>query len=409
MIKIIPIKLLIILLLLTSCSSPATWQNNFLPPYQKGQLSRAIFELEKIKQEELPSDDFRRSKDSVWFYLNLATMQFAKGDMKQARHHYKLALEALHYFNPNDTQDYIKEFLLEDQLSAYRGPLFEQTLARLYFALTLFKINDYSNARAMLRNAEEFSESQNAPNPLCKYLFALLLEKEGDESNAKILYDQAESLLGRQVERGNKDLATVLVICHNGNAPYKFSGYAPASASSLLLLENFLVNFKKPIALSCLPGLNVPFLAKNHSSFALKTKAYLDGRVKTLTPFFSVDYALSKTLKEERPYIEARSLARYLIRRSLLYAVQEKNEDVAALVDVGFLIANAFTEADTRSWSTLPSQIDVARFDIHEGKHILNFQIGSKSLSSKELEVKNGRIYVINIFNIHPHIPPTIL
>lgn len=409
MIKIKNASLIFFSFLISACSSPAKWQDAFLSNYQNGRITTAICELEKIKKEEIPYNNFLNSKDSVWFYLNLATMQFAKGDVRSASLNYKYALEALNYFNQASSLDNAKELLIDDNQGAYSGPIWEQTLTRLYFALTLFKMKDYGNARAILKNAEEYSNEYNYSNPLCKYLFALFLEKEGDESNAEILYRQAESCLGKPLERSSKDLATVLIICHNGNAPFKFSKHVPASTTSLLMLENFLAQYKKPIALSCLPGINVPALAKNINSFAIKTEASIDGFSKSLIPFFSIDLALSKTLHDELPLIEARSLARYLIRRSCIYAAQRQNADFGAILDLGCLVLNAMTEADTRSWCTLPSQIDLARFDLDEGKHTFDLKIGSKQLSTKEIDVKRGQMYVINIFNIHPFVTQVIL
>jgi hypothetical protein len=409
MIKIKSINLICFCFFFSACTTPTTWQNAFLPKYQNGQISSAICELEKIKKEEITSNNFLTSKDSVWFYLNLATMQFAKGDIKKAQINYKLALDALQYYGQPSSLDDAKEFLISDNQSAYSGPIWEQTLSRLYFALTLIKMNDFGNARAILRNAEEFSKENQDANALCKYLFALFLEKEGDDSNAKILYDQASLLVGKNIERGKKDLASVVIICHNGNAPFKFSKHVPASTTSLLLLEQFLANYRRPVAVSCLPGINVPALAKNIHSFALKTEVSIDGTSKALTPFFSIDKALSKTLHEELPILEARSLARYLTRRSVVFAAQERNSQLGALVDLGCLVANAMTEADTRSWCTLPSQIELACFHVEEGQHHFDLKVGMKQFKTQQIDVKKGQLYVINIFNIHPFVTQVIL
>lgn len=391
------------------CQTPTKWQREFLPKYHNGQVGAAICDLEKVKCEEIPQNNTLHSRNSVWILLNLATMQFASGAVKKASSNFKLALDALNYYSQPSSSDLTAQLAFEDTFSAYSGPTYEQTLARLYFALTLLEMGDVNNAEAILRQAEEFSSAKGEQNALCKYLFATLLEKRGDLSNANILYNQTSALLGSDVERGkDPNDATVIIVCHNGNAPFKYSSVAPASVASTMALEMFLSDYRRPIALSALPGIAVPALMKSLSSYPTKTKVLFANESKTLQPFFSVDHAAICTLEEEMPTIVARGIARYLMRRSTIYIANEQDQDLGALIDLGCLIANAATDADTRSWCTLPSEFDIAKFELPPGKQPFSLQVGNATKFCKELFLESGKIYVINIFNLHPNMTRVI-
>ncbi|MDR3624809.1 MAG: hypothetical protein P4L16_06695 [Chlamydiales bacterium] len=394
----------ILLTLCIACTSPYHTQNQYLPKYQTGKLQEAECSLKKIITQEMSERSFVQSRNAVWYLLNLATIEFARGNIKEAISTYHLALNALDYYAQPSSDDLTAQLVLEDQYSGFTGFPYEQTLARLYFSLALIQNGDMNNAEAVLRETEE---KQLFPNPLCKYLFAHLLAKRSDISNAKILCPQIEITTKPQV----------IVLCHNGSTPIKVSAIAPASDASLVALELFLQGNKRPFALSSIPGIQVPMLATYPNSYPRCIFASINHVEKPLNCYYNIAKDAQYALSKERSTLIAKGVARYLIRRSLIFVANEQDESLGAIADFGCFIANALTEADTRSWETLPYSIDLAHFETNTGMIPFTLKITGPCTPyyiHKTLCLKEGDLCIINIFNKTPyfhtiHIPKQFL
>lgn len=420
-----------LLFLCLSCSSALKQKDSYLASYYVGDLPIAEEKVSYTISKEIPENNYRKSGDSVWLLLDRANIRFSKGDTKGAAEDFRLAIEAMDYYNQSLASEMLEKLLFQDELGAYAGEDFEQILARIYFALALLDIGDTSNAFAMLRSAEELQQKkrneyascpltntyQIIDNALGKYLFAVLLEKQGDLSNASILYQQTRDLVSDDSfpnsSAGNEN-ATVLVICHNGNAPHKISTLTDATVASTLALEGLLnTTCVDQFAISSLGGIPTPALAYSLDAYPLNVFVSVDGKRKPLEFLYSVAETAEEQLKQKMPLIVARGVARYLIRRSAVNYAHEKNESLGAVVDMAMLIANANTKVDTRSWSTLPEEIDLTRFDLGPGEHDLEIQIDSHSgylrVYHYKIQLKPRQLCVIHVFTIDPKVTSIII
>ena len=419
--RVISALLVLTSLLLAGCSSAVRSRGEYIAAYHHGNLEQADVTLTRTIQEEMPSGNYRESNDATWLLLDRATTRFAMGDVADAVEDYHEAIEALDYYNQDTPRESLGKVLVQDEIGAYQAADYEQVLARVYFALALLHQGDTSNAYAILRQAEEFQQRrrelyaqtsftknyQLVDNAVGKYLFATLLEKRGDFSNASILYRQACGMTGINLISDNNHEATVLILCHNGNAPYKISGRSDASVASAVALEIILSTSCLPPAWSSLGGVPTPALRQWFMSNPIPTFACLDEQQKPLMPWYNVTATAYEQLDQEMPVIVARAVARYIIRRSIVGYAQKQNPDLGAIVDFGMLVANLSTKADTRTWLTLPYLIDMNRFDVAAGQHHLTIQVGPygfEQLQHFTLNLKPDDLCVINIFNIHPGI-----
>ena len=391
---------------------------------QSGNFVKAEESVDKAIQKEMPSGKYISSKEAVWLYLDRAMLHFWTGKTAAAIKDYAIALDAIDYYRQATVQEQLAKMLLEDSKSAYVGTLYEHQLARLYFALALFQQGDSANARALLLQAEnqaqlhkeEGKDHPGSTNFVAKYLLANILEKEGDLSNAEILYREVATSRGedpKQVSVSPSKKATVIILAHTGLAPYKESTIAPVSVVSLALLEQILSLYDIPPAISSLAGIPIPALVESKQVCSSTTIKFA-GQTQPLKTWLNIDLFAEKTLEMELPKIAAHSAARLLIRRAALGAIQKENPTAGIFADLALLGANLFTEADTRSWSTLPSRIDLARIDLDPGSHKLTFESRS---NEGDLQIKECEIYldqntlcIINLFTIHPnqmvlHIP----
>lgn len=407
-------------LLLTSCHPITEIRDTYVSTYQGGDLPSSESKLTSTIEKKLPQDNYTKSGDSVMLLLDRALLRFIEGDTDGSIHDFNVALEALDYYGQDHLMDAVGQVLLEDSIAPYTGDDYEQLLARIYFAAVLIHKGDYSNAYALLRQAEEWSQEKTreyasnhatehlkvTENPLGKYLFAALLEKKGDLSNAKILYQEVETLTCKEFLAPDlkPKKPAVLIITHNGNAPYKYTEYTDGSKVSLLALELFLCGAGKDFALSSLTGLPTPALAYYPFSDPVFIPYKMNNTPLLSKPLFSVDLAASIELEGKMPIIAARAAARYILRRACVMEAQRKDPNVGVFVDLGMLIVNARTEADTRSWSFLPRQIELSRIDLESGRHTL--QIGCDLFP---LHLKASDLCVIHVFNIHPGITKVLI
>jgi len=288
---------------------------------------------EKLRKADLP---YTSSKDAVLFTLNRAMVRFVKGDIDASLRDFQTALDAIDYYSQFSAPELAAKTLLEDSVGAYRCPPFEIALARFYYALALLQKGDEDNAAAVLY----YLENHDQATTLTSYLLALLLDRRGDASNAAILYKRAGA------ERG----ARALCIRHIGAAPYKISVMAPASIVSAAALEVILDQFKVRPALSTLTGVPVPQLQG------------IDVPVQTGPCLLQYDIgkAAEEQLDKDLPDIAVRAAARILLRRAAVASAKERHQPFA---DLGMLFANILTTADTRSWETLPSRIEIVEID----------------------------------------------
>lgn len=404
-------------LFLSSCSTAIGSRQEYISAYQAGNLPYAENALTKTISKEIPVNNYQSSNDAVWLLLDRATTRFIMNDIEGSIDDFRLAVEALDYYNQGSPSESLSKVLLQDELGAYACDDFEQVLARVYFALALFQNGDDNNAFALLRQAEEVQQKKKeiyktdrlaeyytlVENPLAKYIMALFLEKRGDISNAEILYRQASALNGCEYSlNAGRDQATVLVIGHNGNAPYKVSGTTDASVASAAALEILLACHNIDPAYSSLTGIPIPILLQKYGSNPVPLCVFLDKEKKDLIPFYDITSTAYDQLEKQMPLIAARGVARFLIRRSAVAYAQKQDPCLGTFVDIAVLIANANTKADTRSWSTLPARIDLARFDLEPGCHTFSMECAPPFLNKYSLQLKAGDLCIINIFHIHP-------
>lgn len=424
--KINTYPLIFLFLLLSSCASNFNSRNAYMLDFYQGNLGEAESRLTETLCKKMPSQDFRKCNDSVWLLLDRATTRLAMGDADGAIDDYKLAIDAMDYFSQDSTAEDLGKFILQDDLGAYAGEDYEQVLARVYFALALIQKGDLGNAHALLRQAEEFQQQKReqyltkrytrdytlVDNSLSKYLFAALLEHRGDISNATVLYTQTGSLIGPEIVQStlpqckDRSKATVIVLCHNGNSPRKISTTTDASIASTVALECFLSSGYHDPAISCLGGIPTPALVEGPWCEPMPVFASVDGQTKELEPFYDVSETAHFQLEQKMPVIVARGVARYLIRRGAVGCVQNQDPAFGQVLDFAMLIANVCTKADTRTWSTLPSCIDLARYDLDPGCHQMSVMIGNymnrQYKKDFSLELKSGDLCIINVFNIYP-------
>lgn len=412
------LSFLLLVFITCSCGKAMRERDLYLCHYQQGALEKANAQIDALRQ---------RKRDAVWLLLDRATIQFAAGDANSAAENYRLALEQIDLYNQTCAPEEIGKLLLQDEVAAYSGDDFEQILARIYFALALECSGDRQNAAALLRQTEEkqqemrssyskkeyTKEYQLKDNPLGKLLLALYAEQARDSTNATILYTQAADLLNLSrtespLFQKEAEKATLLLLCHNGNAPYKISVRTAASVASTIALESFLGN-RRTLPASCFIGIPAPELVYDPCSAAIPFSAEVCGCTRSFTTCYDVGAAAHFEWNQKRPNIVARGLARYLLRRVAVEAAYAQNQSAGSALDFAVCMANLMTQADTRTWGTLPLTLDCARFEIPSGLQTITiFNESGESLSAS-LFVEPNSLSILHLFSLHPGVTKLVM
>lgn len=142
-------------------------------------------------------------------------------------------------------------------------------------------------------------------------------------------------------------------------------------------------------------------ISNSITSFALKDD--------TSKSFLAQDMAtmMESYLKNQNTLIYARTIARavgrYLISKNISNQVEKQSgKDSGTIANVLFNVANSFLEkADTRSWRSLPENINILRTTMEPGNHNLTiefYDINSNVVKTKNIQTKiisNKKTFVI--------------
>jgi hypothetical protein len=353
-----------LLLLLCSCSH---YYQEAATQLQNGCFEEAEKNLSKADQH------YTASKEAALLLLSRAMVYFQSGDLLKSTNDFEKALDAIDYYKQISIPEIAGQTIIQDSIAAYVPPPFEESLARFYQALSFLHLGQEDNAAATLYYLENHAEQ----NPLTTYLLATLFQRRGD-SNARVLY----SRLNVEARKGN-----VLLVHHRGIAAQKKTAIAPMSIVCAAHVEAILkMNDLKP-ALSSLAGVPIPVLLTTARPTNILT---VDRRSQPPIVSFDIDTAAEEHLDKEMPWTAARAAARLLIRRGL---VASTKEEAQPFVDFAMLISNLVTQADTRSWTTLPSCIDLYHLNLEPGPH--QIQAGKQTVI---ITVKSQDLTIIEIF-----------
>ena len=354
---------LCLLLLLFSCSAP--YYQDAAAQLREGRFVEAEKNLSKVDTD---------SNEAALILLSRAMVYFQSGQLNKSTRDFEKALDVIDYYKQSSLPEIAGQTLIQDSIAAYVPPPFEESLARFYQALAFLHQGQEDNAAATVY----YLESHSGQNPLTTYLLATLFQRRGDISNARVLY----SRLKLDAPAGN-----VLLVHHRGMAPQKRTEIAKSSMVSAAILETILqIKDVKP-ALSTLTGIPIPALVnKVRPTSILK----IDHHSQSPTISYDIAKAAEAQLDQDMPWTAARSAARLLIRRGLVASTKENYQP---LMDIAMLISNLATQADTRSWTLLPSCIDLYHLNLDPGPH--QVQIGKQKVA---INIKPKGLTIIEIF-----------
>jgi len=373
-------------------------------------------EAANFTQEQIKSDDKFAKDNLLWSLQNGSANFFAKDQNGSIKRFDESELIIKHYREQmlaSDISDSFKSTLLNDTTRPYIGTEYDGVMANTYKAIEYMSLGDTSAARVEFNRAIDrqrrakiyFNEmikkeqlaikekeresqrdgknlnvsdsiidrtlNQHYPslksykpypdfiNPTTTYLAGIFAEANNDSSKAQILLKEALGMMPKNLDVKadyNKERLQQMVwlIFENGQAP---------------LLREWRVDFPIWIFTGRLSYISValPKLVERRVAFNhLNIK--VDENQTLQTQFLSsMDRVIKTEFEKNYDGVVRRAILSTATKAAINYVIQDNANQNSSAIAAAVSIASAIyqiasTQADTRIWSTLPKEFQLARF-----------------------------------------------
>ena len=319
-------------------------------------------------------------------------------------------------------------FVVNDATVSYAGDGYEQVLLHVYMALNYLELGQTDAARVealqvdvKLRElGEKVADGKFTEDAFSRYLTGLIYEASGEWSDALIAYrksyeaykkyqtdfglamptllkhdllrlaqrvglpdevEQYEKEFGLKRQREQADqsgLGEVVFVLSNGLAPIKHE-------RAVALID--------PVS-GILARIALPYY-ESRSNNVVSARITASGKQGATELMEDVDAIARQSLDARMAAITARSLARAVAKitasKTAQQAAMQRKSDDAAIGLLGSFavqVASVATErADTRSWLTLPANIQLARMRLPAGEYTIKIELlgeGEQVIASSE-------------------------
>jgi uncharacterized protein len=395
------LSLALFLLFYSSCATYSSLTIKVQESIQKRDFEKAKENLKKVCKGERTNE--------LLCLLDAGMLSYLANDYKNAVKYFLKAEDLASQLDVVSVSEQGASLLLDENSVAYRGEHHEKILISVYLALSFLKQEMYESALVETRKInhkhkllEQENEKKYKQNAFAKYLSGKIFESQGDYNEAFLYYREANRLepeitiiqrdLLRMAKKMNFRQEFSYFEKEFGNLPItKTKGYGEI----FFILEN---------------GLSPKKISQSSSVFA-------GGKyIKTVAPKFisrsnNIEYAVIKAKKIEgsdlqkeyssRTYIlndidkiakiqlndrvkirMAKTVGRLIAKQAVAAGIGKaaKNDLLGAIVGFGL---NAMQSADTRSWLSLPSNLQSGSLFLPPGKYevVLDFYNKSKKFT----------------------------
>ena len=309
----------------------------------------------------------------------------------------KIEIEALHGFSLTEN---LASISINETFRGYQGDAYEQLLLHAYMAMNYIQLGQVLSARVeMLQANVKMKEWGDEPeeDAFLRYLEGIIYENLGEFDSALISYRKAYIVYKEKSgERYpvmpsliKKDLLRLLAKeklwseYKSYKKDFGLTNFKPAKFSKkygelVVILNNGLAPLRSEESIQLYSteadkNLRVAFpVYKQQKQNLFQPRIEIDGKQYPMETVEDIDALARYSLKESMPGIMARAAARALVK----YNTQQTASDADGLAGLIMTITNLVTErADTRSWGTLPQEIQLQRIRLPVGSHQMKLQL----------------------------------
>lgn len=416
-----------------SCSGPSAQTKKTLNNFLAQELyADAEAHLQKVKEKEYGP------KNAVLYNLDMGTILHHQGRYKESDSYLDKAETRMQELYTKSVTKAAGTLLINDNTMDYAGEPFERALTNVLRALNYVFMGQPEEALVESRKVEVFLEELGArmgkrrvyrDDAFARALDSLLYADAGKNDDSRISLEAAEAAYGWYASEYNTPKPTmpsprlkgddgeVVFIHYNGVAPRKINKTFQVAWNQALVAVKTAKEEGDPQAAD--PKFaNALRAAVAQKAITVAYPEYVQDPVSITLSEISAENASADTilmedisaiafkdLKDRMAVIRSRAIARAMVKFILAKAATDaaeskygKNSWQSIMTKVTTNVASAASEiADTRGWSTLPSQIRVARLPLSPGRHDLSVLFKDaagttlKSHKFKDVVVKKGR------------------
>ncbi|HEX7028639.1 MAG TPA: hypothetical protein VF268_15460 [Gammaproteobacteria bacterium] len=381
-----PLLLAAALLALTGCSTYSLRHYDMHRSLASGDPGLALQMLEM----RLPA-----GRDRTLYDLNKGMLLRLTGDYTASNELLESAKQEMQRLSATSISENLSALAINEATRSYAGQPYEQLLLHAYKALNYLSLDQADGARVEMLQADVKMREWTAGNDIegilasafVRYLAGVVFEINREWSEALIAYRKAYEIY-QETDRPvpvclQKDL--LRLTAHLGLADEhkrlkaSFNREAWRSVEDLQRQAELIVFYhqglvselREQVIFSYSPELShsvqiaVPFYELPVTYFP---PAHIQaGGVSAETELLeNVDQLARDNLAVRLPGITLRAVTRMAVKKKVAHEARQENALAGFFADV---VGLATERADTRSWSTLPSSVQVARLVLPPGEH----------------------------------------
>jgi hypothetical protein len=443
----------IVAALTLAVSGCVTYSSSFTaiePQLAAQQYDRALQTLEK--QGYTP-------RDEVLYLLNQGMLRRMNGDYAGSNLSFEAAQKRMDALAATSVSETTLTFVINDATSSYVGEEHEQVLLHLYKALNYLDLHQLDEARVEILQVDvrlreisgKFSAAQYTDDAFAYYLTGMIYEETEEWSDALIAYRDAYKAylknsgnnpaavprmlqydllrltqrqgLKAELEQYKKEFgitrwSTVAERREQGELVFIFNnGLAPIKREHSVMVPDPSINHLIRISLPYYESRPVTATGAHVSAWPLVPSVEEAGLAASSTStelMEDIDAIARKNLDAKMPAIKLRAIARAAAKRAVSRAAQQaardsndRNNAMAALIlSFGVEATTILTEtADTRSWLTLPHDIQLARLPLPPGSYVVRVDFigyGGQVIGTREypVTIERGRKRYLSYYYI---------
>lgn len=404
---------LVILAVLLLSGGCATYSSGFQASEEAlvhHQPQRALQALEKQS---------RSKTDRVLYLLNKAALLRMTGEYAASNEAFEKTKQLMTELSALSIREQSTSFIINDASRSYVGEEFEQVLVHLYEALNYIALGKMDDARVeagqvdlKLRAYQERSRNSSyTEDAFARYLTGIIYEDLGETGDALIAYRNAYEAYVDHRKKFDVDVPPSLKSdllrltkemglddeFQRYQAEFKLSHWLSQAdlqnkGQMVFILSNGLVPIKRESS-ALLPNpetgqairISLPYYQTRPLEVAY-AQVDVAGEQAPTSAVENVGAIAIQSLKDKMPAIIARALARDVVKAKLAKQADNRGDPVLGLL---VNIAGIATEiADTRSWLTLPDNIQMARLPLPPGTYTVKVDLLDRS----------GRVVAVETF-----------
>lgn len=406
--------------------------------------------------------DKRSSSDGTYALslLEIGRLQFLNKDWENSQKTFDLAYsniqkaEAGAKLQVSRGFENIGSVMSNDNARRYDVPLYEQSMMHSYQALNYLYEQGIESAlvevrranlvqeRALKANASELNKAQQkmsgygiSPDALSStypsmaeeigeikngfqnaytfYLSGILYEAAGEENDAYIDYKKALEIFpdNQFLQQDVLRLASKLQMTDDLASFKKLYGkYKPETIENagqvVFVVEQGIVEAQEEVSL------NIPWYSRydNFRAYSFALPVYrgnaryrapltvsIDDQQYASEEIVRIQALAARQLQDQLPGMVVRQILRLIAKEEMRRKMAKEGGDLGNILASLYNIASE--RADTRSWGTLPDNVQILRMNLPQGSHQLDMQIAGKQ-QQVTVQVNKNRITLVNLTNI---------